>query len=93
MNGETVRGQDGIPDIFNNHFSSNLGTGNVSSLTMERLQEFVMKTLNDNKKQRLMSDITNQEIKESTFDIDVNTSLGPYGFNSHFYKECWGYSD
>lgn len=49
MNGETVKGKDGITDIFNNHFSSNLDTGNVSSLTMERLQQLNLKILKDNK--------------------------------------------
>lgn len=40
-------------------------------------------------KDMLVAEITDDEIKKILWLIDGNKSLGPNGYGSKFFKDCW----
>lgn len=75
-----------VVEKFVSHFKNFLGTMHeVSSLNS--LEDIFRVTLNDQVALDMVKDVTDEEIKESMFDIESNKVDGPDGYSFCFFKK------
>ncbi|XP_071729005.1 uncharacterized protein [Rutidosis leptorrhynchoides] len=57
---------------------------------LEELGDIFSTKLSDVDANIMVSDVTNQEIKDAIFDIDSSKVAGPNGYSAYFFKKAWG---
>ncbi|GJY77569.1 hypothetical protein Tco_0483370 [Tanacetum coccineum] len=86
-NGNEVEG-DKIVVEFVNHFKKFLEDAqNVDNI--ETIRDIFTKKLTSIEANRMVEEISDNEIKTTMFDIDDNRAPGPNGYTSSFFKKAW----
>ncbi|GJT79954.1 RNA-directed DNA polymerase, eukaryota, reverse transcriptase zinc-binding domain protein [Tanacetum coccineum] len=86
-NGNEVEG-DKIVVEFVNHFKKFLGDAqNVDNI--ETIRDIFTKKLTSIEANRMVEEISDNEIKTTMFDIDDNRAPGPDGYTSSFFKKAY----
>ncbi|GJW64567.1 RNA-directed DNA polymerase, eukaryota, reverse transcriptase zinc-binding domain protein [Tanacetum coccineum] len=91
---ETVNDENGVrhegaqvAEQFVNHFQNFLGiASSVQNFDMGSLNS---KVVCDEDAQRMIMNVSEEEIKDALFDICDNKAPGPDGYSAKFYKSAW----
>ncbi|GJW07257.1 RNA-directed DNA polymerase, eukaryota, reverse transcriptase zinc-binding domain protein, partial [Tanacetum coccineum] len=91
---ETVNDENGVrhegaqvAEQFVNHFQNFLGiASSVQNFDMGSLNS---KAVCDEDAQRMIMNVSEEEIKDALFDICDNKAPGPDGYSAKFYKSAW----
>ncbi|GJY63501.1 pentatricopeptide repeat-containing protein [Tanacetum coccineum] len=79
---------DQIPQVFLDHFQEFLGTS-YQVQEIDYIETLIKKKLSLEEADKMVSEVSDKEIKEALFDIDDSKAPGPDGFSSAFFKKAW----
>nr|GFA65998.1 hypothetical protein [Tanacetum cinerariifolium] len=80
--------REDVPALFVSYFSKFLGTCD-DVYEVEDVSTLNMKKLDAEKVVELIKPVTDEEIKDALFSIDVNKASGPDGYTLKFFKAAW----
>ncbi|XP_042962498.1 uncharacterized protein LOC122296772 [Carya illinoinensis] len=86
-NGTMLKTPQEIHDGAVKYFMDFLGQS--TSVVLSDLGELVSNVISDEDNLRLCSLPTKEEVKQVVFSIPIESSPGPDGFGSGFYRACW----
>ncbi|XP_042950383.1 uncharacterized protein LOC122282502 [Carya illinoinensis] len=86
-NGTTLKTPQDIHDGAVKYFMDFLGESN--SVVLPDLGDLVSNVISEEDNLRLCSLPTEEEVKQAVFSIPIESSPGPDGFGSGFYRACW----
>ncbi|KAF5462644.1 hypothetical protein F2P56_018632 [Juglans regia] len=86
-NGLMLKSPQEIHDGAVHYFREFLGQS--SRVVLPELSDYVSIVISDDDNLRLCSVPTEEEVKQAVFSIPIESSPGPDGFGSGFYKACW----
>ncbi|GKD74119.1 hypothetical protein Tco_1332401, partial [Tanacetum coccineum] len=79
---------DNVANMFVEHFKKFLGTKHEVQ-PLESIEVDFDTVLNKEEANAMIGQVTDEEIKETVFDIDNNKASGPDGYTSGFFKKAW----
>ncbi|XP_071695067.1 uncharacterized protein [Rutidosis leptorrhynchoides] len=85
--GTVIEGSD-VPKRFVEHYELFLGSAHHVQ-PIEHPDMLFTKKVSDQNVISMSRQVTEAEVKEAMFDIGIDKSPGPDGFNSEFYKVAW----
>ncbi|XP_042950232.1 uncharacterized protein LOC122282338 [Carya illinoinensis] len=86
-NGTTLKTPQDIHDGAMKYFIDFLGQSN--RVVLPDLGDLVSHVISDEDNLRFCSLPTEEEVKQAVFSIPIESSPGPDGFGSDFYRACW----
>lgn len=79
---------DEVPGCFVSHFQNFLGMED-EVFPIEDYEDLFIKKLDPSVADSMVRTVTDAEIKEAMFSIDVDKTAGPDGYTSKFFKVAW----
>ncbi|GJT04720.1 RNA-directed DNA polymerase, eukaryota, reverse transcriptase zinc-binding domain protein [Tanacetum coccineum] len=79
---------DQVPIQFVNHFKSFLGPQNAKEC-LDLDSSIFYNHVSQQYAEDMITEVSNEEIKDAMFSIDDNKAPGPDGFTAKFYKKAW----
>ncbi|GKD05457.1 RNA-directed DNA polymerase, eukaryota, reverse transcriptase zinc-binding domain protein, partial [Tanacetum coccineum] len=76
---------DQVPTQFVKHFQMFLGEHNIKEC-LDLDENLFSKKIDSQEANRMIGEVTNEEIKYAIFDIDDNKAAGPDGYTAKFFK-------
>ncbi|XP_041009467.1 uncharacterized protein LOC121253532 [Juglans microcarpa x Juglans regia] len=86
-NGSTLKSPLETHDGAVQYFMDFLGQS--TCVVLLDLSDLVANVISEDDNSRLCSLPTEEEVKQAVFNIPIESSLGPDGFGSGFYRACW----
>lgn len=81
---------ESIKDTFVEFYSNLLGTPHSTPyFGASRVDQLVASRLSDSQRNAMITDVTNQEIKEVFMALNPNKAPGPDGYNASFFHKSW----
>ncbi|KAK4383213.1 hypothetical protein Sango_2797500 [Sesamum angolense] len=88
--GEILTEQQDVTQEFISYFQTLLGdTSPHRVIDLGFLRHYLKHTLTTGEANLLVAPVTQSEVKEAIFDIDVESAPGPDGYTSAFYRAAW----